>query len=215
MGSVFDEKVRSPVNRVAARVIKEGVAFDTSSHMGPRDQLEPYPLRPVQDIEKSIRQIIGHRYGRITVLGLSCVEKRWAVKCNCGIYTLRTMRAILNPANCNDCCEQCYYVLGIRAKAQATKTKKTVWREDLPGQANPTDVRRHALYKTPEQQKRIAQAKRDQKLSQSVSTSGNRVIAAALVAAAGSSKEDSTKALRNLGASPEKREPVVWRRPKK
>ncbi|GLQ96451.1 hypothetical protein [Dyella mobilis] len=121
---------RIPVNRVAARVIKHGVHWDTAKNIQAADQENPIEVR--QYIPFKDRNLVGVKFGRLTVIGLSFTPKRWVVRCVCGIYTLRTAKAIRNPTNADDRCEKCRQLAFLKRRDIYQRTgKETPWK-DLP-----------------------------------------------------------------------------------
>jgi hypothetical protein len=107
---------RAPVDRVARRVASGGVSFESRKVIQTADQHHPIEVRPFQDVDLALRSLIGLRFGRMTVVGLSYRPNRWAVRCDCGTYTLRTARAIRNPNNDFDCCEECRHLLFLKRR---------------------------------------------------------------------------------------------------
>lgn len=52
--------------------------------------------------------LTGVEYGELTVQGLWANGKgRWVVQCHCGRYEVRTAKAIKNPKNNKDSCDEC------------------------------------------------------------------------------------------------------------
>lgn len=96
---------RSPVDRVAARVTSRSERQIINKVIQTADSETPLQIRRAN---RENRDLIGHRQGRLVVIGLSRhVPKRWVVRCDCGIYTLRTAKAMRNPCNTDDRCERC------------------------------------------------------------------------------------------------------------
>lgn len=62
-------------------------------------------------LRKLVRQceeFKGARRGRLVVQGLSRDKKhRWVARCDCGVYVVRTAKAMKNPKNTSDCCLTC------------------------------------------------------------------------------------------------------------
>jgi len=81
------------------------------------------PLAPPEWQE---RNLTGHQFGRLTVVGKirkdwSCPKARWVVRCACGDFEVRKSKSILNPANDQDCCHHCRQVIQAR-KAHEYRT---------------------------------------------------------------------------------------------
>lgn len=102
--------VRSPVDRVAARVLNKGVSWDSIKRIERNDSKNPIPYEPVSKLS-DVKE--GMRFGSLTVLGRvsgSTSTSKGALytcKCLCGYYVTRRRKAILNAANGKDCCEIC------------------------------------------------------------------------------------------------------------
>lgn len=132
---VLDMK-RQPVDRVAARVVGKGVDWTPNKRIQTADSETPLPTAIIERMNPQARTVaetvIGRRCGRLTVLGLSADRKgRWVVRCQCGTYTLRTYKAITNPANTVDCCEQCRHLLYLKRAEIHRRTGKDVEWSDL------------------------------------------------------------------------------------
>lgn len=102
--------LRSPVDRVAARVIKNGVAWITSKHIQTNDSKNPIlydPVSPFSEVQE------GKKIGSLVVLGRARGAKSskkgasYVCRCLCGYYVTRRSKAIRNPLNDKDCCELC------------------------------------------------------------------------------------------------------------
>lgn len=125
--------VRSPIDRVAARVAGKGVEFKSRKIVLTADQPTPIEVRPLSAVPTEHRDLVGRQFGTMKVLGLSFVPSRWVVRCICGVYTLRTARAIRNPDNASDCCEQCRHLLYLKRNEYWRRTGKEVEWCELPG----------------------------------------------------------------------------------
>lgn len=112
---------RVPVNKTAALVTGRGVHYTPKKKIQTADQITPIPTRPVRHgVDLS-----GTRQGRLTVIGLAHrVKGRWVVRCDCGVYTLRTAKAISNPANNQDRCEHCRHLAQVKRSYHWRKTGK-------------------------------------------------------------------------------------------
>ena len=105
---IDDIHARKAINGTAARVLAKGEHFTSSKKVLTADSETPLPLRP---IPLNMEDLRGEKFGRFTVLGAAAHHKgRWVVRCACGMYTLRTTKAVKNPANTVDCCEQCRHL---------------------------------------------------------------------------------------------------------
>ena len=121
MDSVFDKLITSrPVDGAAARVLSKGVHYKPDNVIArllwtAPPKLEPIPvnLRATPKFE----DLTGRKFGRFIVagyLGKPLGEKQkqpcWLVRCSCGDYETRTARAIRNPQNAGDRCENCRHL---------------------------------------------------------------------------------------------------------
>lgn|SRR6185503_11071400 len=102
--------IRSPVDRVAARVVRPGIFWITSKHIQTDDSKNPIPYDPVSPFSP-IKA--GMKQGALTVLGKVIGSKSGAkgcsyvCRCLCGYYVTRRSKALVNPLNAKDCCELC------------------------------------------------------------------------------------------------------------
>lgn len=105
---------RNPVDETASRVISGGEHYDTKSNPDAYEYDAPIPTRPAP---KQVEDFTGQRKGRLTVIGWSHRhKKRWVVRCDCGIYGVRTTRALRNPKNIADRCSKCERVARIKQR---------------------------------------------------------------------------------------------------
>ncbi|MDE1476824.1 hypothetical protein KKI90_08340 [Xenorhabdus bovienii] len=86
-------------------------------------------------------QIQGYEYGFFTVLGVRPLSQRsdgksnaiYVVRCRCGKYAVRTLKAIKNPSNVNDMCVHCQHLFSQRRKETFRTTGKDVDLSELTG----------------------------------------------------------------------------------
>ncbi|MBC8954857.1 hypothetical protein [Xenorhabdus sp. PB62.4] len=86
-------------------------------------------------------QIQGYEYGFFTVLGVRPLSQRsdgksnaiYVVRCRCGKYAVRTLKAIKNPNNVNDMCVHCQHLFSQRRKAIFRTTGNEVDLSELTG----------------------------------------------------------------------------------
>ncbi|OTA16777.1 hypothetical protein Xvie_01455 [Xenorhabdus vietnamensis] len=86
-------------------------------------------------------QIQGYEYGFFTVLGVRPLSQRsdgksnaiYVVRCRCGKYAVRTLKAIKNPSNFNDMCVHCQHLFSQRRKEIFHTTRKDVDLSELTG----------------------------------------------------------------------------------
>lgn len=120
----------APVDRTAAMVAGRGVEYKSKKRILTDEQDHPYPLKRVP---RDCNDITGMRRGRLVCLGLSSeVNGRWACRCDCGKYVLRTYRAITNEGNWCDRCEQCRHLAHLQRKEEWIRLGYNItekWRE--------------------------------------------------------------------------------------
>ncbi len=120
-----------PINRDAARVIKPGEHY--IPHKKIMNVHRSTPLKVQKPIPKSIRNnkgfsdLTGSRRGRLTVLGMSADDLTlWVCRCDCGRYTTRKAKAIKNPNNEQDRCEECRQLAYLKREEIWRRTGKNV-----------------------------------------------------------------------------------------
>lgn len=112
-GGAFDGTRREPVNREASLMFAKGLKPPS-----PKTGVEQWEICPALHSPAMVRKLhpnkegvdlTGTRFGRMAVEGLSKIHSpaRWICRCSCGIYEIRTAKAVKNPNNGSDCCHQC------------------------------------------------------------------------------------------------------------
>ena len=130
--SLYDSGM-TPVNKMAARVVSKGTTFTPSIKPGAAlEQKTPYPIRELREIPHDLRHLVGYRFGRLTVIGFSHIPKRWSVRCSCGMYCIRSTKAISNPKNVNDSCLACAAMLRSLRRDHVQRTGKNIDTDSLP-----------------------------------------------------------------------------------
>lgn len=97
-----------PVNTTAGLVISSGESHDYVQSLGSPDYPLPLPVAraPLPECPNFV-DLTGRRVGRLAVIGLSADKRgRWVCRCACGMYTLRTAKALKNGIAAP--CTQCY-----------------------------------------------------------------------------------------------------------
>ena len=124
-----------PIDGNAQSVIRTGVHYERKRkhEHGYIDQREPYPIRAMVEVPPNFRHLIGFKFGLLTVIGMALKPKRWAVRCACGMYTLRSTKAVINPKNAQDACEQCQHQLWLKRHDFWLRTGKDIHHADVPG----------------------------------------------------------------------------------
>jgi hypothetical protein len=119
---IDDIYARRAVNTTAARVLAKGTHFVGDKKILTADSELPIKTRALPHNMEDLR---GVNFGRMTVIGVAADAKgRWVVKCSCGVYTLRSTKAVKNPANEIDCCEQCRHLRHLKEKDKFLRTHK-------------------------------------------------------------------------------------------
>ncbi|ERT12457.1 hypothetical protein [Photorhabdus temperata] len=113
-----------------------------------------YDLRLNKSESKLINilmQVQGYEYGFFTVLGVRPLSQRsdhknsaiYVVRCRCGKYAVRTLKAIKNPANVTDMCEHCLHLYNLRRRKIFHTEGKDVDLSELTGikYKNPLEIK--------------------------------------------------------------------------
>ncbi|MBQ4855655.1 hypothetical protein IMW82_13335 [Rhodanobacter sp. B2A1Ga4] len=133
VNSIYDTGGR-PVNRVTKEVVGSGEHYEhVPKGESNVDQKVAYSTRSLAEIPLSIRNLLGYKFGRLTVIGLALVPNRWVVRCSCGVYSLRTTKAIRNTKNNIDCCLSCMHQLYLRRREHHARTGRDIELAELPG----------------------------------------------------------------------------------
>jgi hypothetical protein len=121
-----------PINGLAARVVGEGVSFEYRIKDGSVNSPLPLPVRPLTEFElihPGAQDLSGSRSGRLVIVGLSSEAKgRWVCRCCCGIYVLRTAKAIKSLAPTN-CCDHCRLLAAAKSADYFRRTGKRLGME--------------------------------------------------------------------------------------
>lgn len=109
---IKDIHARAPVNKRTAIVVSEIAEYKPKKIIQTADSDLPIAIRKVG---KNFKDLTGIKFGKFIVIGLAKkTEKRWVVKCACGVYSLRTSKAIKNPSNNMDQCELCRHLAHLK-----------------------------------------------------------------------------------------------------
>jgi hypothetical protein len=111
---------RKPINRQASLVTSKGVSYELPRGFFKVQSDNPIPIRVPPN--KNFEDLTGHKFGDLTVMGLArdCL-KRYVCRCCCGVYVLRTAKAVKNPKNTEDKCERCAHYDYQRKKGRFNK----------------------------------------------------------------------------------------------
>jgi hypothetical protein len=134
----MDELHHLPIDGNAAKVI-----FAKGEHYNPKKKVltadSDLPL-PTRAITKGMRNaegfmdVTGVRNGLLTCLGLSAnTLSMWVVRCDCGKYSERSKKAMLNKENYMDRCEHCRQLVYLKRESFYRKYGKEMTSEMLYG----------------------------------------------------------------------------------
>ena len=106
-----DIHARTPVDRVAARVVQPGEPYTPDKKVAQTLSDTPLPMRPFRRTGSNVN-LTGRRAGRLTAVGVSSRRKAngtaiWVCRCDCGRYVERRAKALTNPKNDVDACDLC------------------------------------------------------------------------------------------------------------
>jgi hypothetical protein len=103
----------APINADAARAVSQ-----TGEHFAKanRNNLVVFDAPPRRKpLPRGLEYMVGIKFGRFTVVSYYRWTKnkkdQWVVRCACGVLTVRSGKAIRNPANAEDRCLDCADVL--------------------------------------------------------------------------------------------------------
>lgn len=121
-----DPRYRYAVDGKAARVVKPGFDYSPEKHITCADQAVPFKVRKIaKDMQAnpSFVDLTGVRFGRFVVYGLAANHQaRWACRCDCGRYALRSAKAIKNPSNDLDRCDHCRHLAFLKREEEWRQT---------------------------------------------------------------------------------------------
>lgn len=121
-----------PVNREAALATARGEHWEWKNKAtilanNGVHQDTPPPIQPLPKNASTLPDLTGVSFGRFRVIGFARDRRsKWVVRCVCGIYEMRTTKAIRNPLNSTDRCRSCRHVDYL-----SSKRGQTVWNPDL------------------------------------------------------------------------------------
>lgn len=122
-----DIHARTPVDRVAARVVVGGESYEPVFNGGnDHDSDLPIATAPVPT---GVRDLTGTKFGKLTVIGYHSkkgyagnrkskhVRRKWVVRCVCGMYSVRRQKAIINSqVDGEDACDKCRHFESVKWK---------------------------------------------------------------------------------------------------
>jgi hypothetical protein len=131
---------RVPVNKQAALTCAKGTKFQSRKRItnGALQSPVPMPLRPATKQLLNTAGFVdctGKTIGRLTCIGLislDCDYSGWLMRCSCGQYVNRSQKAILNPRNDLDRCENCRHMHFLKKSERWRRTGKDTDLKDIP-----------------------------------------------------------------------------------
>lgn len=103
----FDGVHRAPSDQNAAKVFAKGIKHREMTDFGNCLHWQNPPPFTTR-LQKDHPQIIGQKFGRLTVIGLSTtIRGSWVVRCVCGDYETRKHKALRSEKNWGDRCMVC------------------------------------------------------------------------------------------------------------
>lgn len=134
----------APLNATAGSVTGKGYVYEPAKKVTHLEWDVPPPLVPVgrqHARNPSFTDFTGHRYGRLTVLGMirdTSVSgdsgAQWVCRCACGKYVARRAKSV-RKANPDDRCSLCQHAAflvraasGDNARKRAESPKARKWR---------------------------------------------------------------------------------------
>ena len=111
--SIVEVAAGTPVDTLTRRVVGGSERYEPAVTLTQADSDAPLPTMPFP--RSGGENLRGRRFGRMTVVGYSAEKRgRWVVRCSCGVFTLRTAKAIRNAANSADACQRCRHADNLR-----------------------------------------------------------------------------------------------------
>ena len=126
---MIDNRNASPINKTAALVIGGGVNYEPDKKVQTIESSNPLPTRKLTSQEfnsSTFKDCSGKKVGRLTTVGLYSLGKGWVCRCDCGMYCIRRTRAILNPNNTQERCEECRHLAFLKRNEKRRRTGKDV-----------------------------------------------------------------------------------------
>ncbi|WP_168169281.1 hypothetical protein [Kushneria phosphatilytica] len=120
------EYLGQPINKTAARVLSPGEAYTPQTRaLMPRWKMPPQ----TRVVPSGMPNLTGMKRGRMTVIGLLADESKkakWVVRCVCGWYETRSSKAIRNPKNMQERCQECRHLAYLQRNETWRRTGKNM-----------------------------------------------------------------------------------------
>lgn len=116
-----------PINKTAALVTQKGVHYVSGKKIQTCESRNPIATKIISKIERENPEFVdvtGFVVGRLTVLGRALYGPNWVCRCTCGTYCVRKRKAILNPNNTQDRCEECRHLAFLKRDDYRRRTGK-------------------------------------------------------------------------------------------
>lgn len=117
----------TPINKQAAISMSKGFDYISNKNKAHLEGRNPLPIMDIPKKEKNqtkFNDLTGFKFARFTVIGRYKLGKGWVVRCNCGVYTVRSVKAINNKENIQDRCEECRHLAFIKREEVRRRTGK-------------------------------------------------------------------------------------------
>lgn len=115
-----------PVNKDAARTMKRSEHYEPTKIIQEAESDNPFATMPEAWIGNehyfSLPNLTGIRRGRLMAYGYVPGLGKWACRCDCGKYVLRTSRAMSNDKNLADACAHCRDLMFLK--------REEIWRRE-------------------------------------------------------------------------------------
>lgn len=115
-----------PVDKDAARSMKRGEHYDYIPHKQEAESDNPFATMPEAMIGTgnffSLPNLTAIRRGRLVAYGYVPGLRKWACRCDCGRYVLRSTKAMSNDKNLADGCAACRELLFLK--------REEIWRRE-------------------------------------------------------------------------------------
>lgn len=116
-----------PINKVAAIVTGKGFEFTSRKRVQTIESKNPLPTVTIDKGESGSQgfvDVTGFKVGRLTVIGKHENSKGWVCRCVCGVYCVRRAKAIVNPKNTQERCEECRHLAHLKREEEFRRSGK-------------------------------------------------------------------------------------------
>lgn len=120
---IYDAVAVIPVNRVAVRVTDKRFQYQYKPNKKSNQRHWETPPLMRRRIPWNMPKLVGTKFGMLTVIGLyEEANHVWVVRCVCGRYETRRTKAIRNPRNNSDRCEECRHLEFLKKNDEFLRT---------------------------------------------------------------------------------------------